>query len=244
MKLESIRKLFTTQVSILITGILIAGSILWGNYGNYAKGSTELVRQTPGSSAASTQPVVDASKVNTANEPFIGSATAPVTMAYWFDYQCPYCQRNEETVMPQIISKYVDSGKLKIVFKDYQFLGPDSQSVGLIARAVWEVAPDKFYQWHKAIFDNQGQENTGWATKEKVMAITKSTLGNADAAKVAMLADSKSAEYTAAMNADATEGSRLGVTGTPGFIIGIQFVEGAESYTVMQQAIESAPQRK
>jgi protein-disulfide isomerase len=244
MKLESIRKLFTTQVSILITGILIASSILWGNYANYAKGSTELARQTPGSSDASAQPIVDASKVNTTNEPFIGSATAPVTVAYWFDYQCPYCQRNEETVMPQIISNYVDTGKVKIVFKDYQFLGPDSQSVGIIARAVWDVAPGKFYQWHKAIFDNQGQENTGWATKEKVMAITKSVLGEGDTAKVAALADSKSSTYTAAMSADAAEANSMGVNGTPGFIIGKQFVEGAQPYAVMQQAIESALQGK
>jgi len=49
-------------------------------------------------------------------------------VAYWFDYQCPYCRRVEENVLPQLIAEHVDRGNVKIVFKDFQFLGPDSQT--------------------------------------------------------------------------------------------------------------------
>src|SRR5260221_13731001 len=95
----------------------------------------------------------DVTKVSQEGVPFIGRPDAPVVMAYWYDYQCPYCRQQEENVMPQLIEDYVKPGKVKILFKDFAFLGPDSQTAGLAARAVWAIAPDKFYDWHKAVFD-------------------------------------------------------------------------------------------
>jgi protein-disulfide isomerase len=42
--------------------------------------------------------------------PFIGDPNAPVVMAYWFDYQCPFCKDQEDTVLPQLIDDYVKAG--------------------------------------------------------------------------------------------------------------------------------------
>ena len=67
--------------------------------------------------------------------------------------------------MPQLKKDYIDTGKIRIVYKDLQFLGPDSTTLGQVSRAVWQLAPSKFADWHKAVYDNQGQEKTGWATK-------------------------------------------------------------------------------
>ena len=72
--------------------------------------------------------MVDVADVKTDGEPFIGDEKAPAVMAYFFDYQCPYCRQEELQVLPQLITDYVKSGKLRIVFKDFQFLGPDSQT--------------------------------------------------------------------------------------------------------------------
>ncbi|MBI2023890.1 thioredoxin domain-containing protein [Candidatus Giovannonibacteria bacterium] len=65
--------------------------------------------------------------VDIKNEPFIGDPNAPVTIAYWSDFQCPFCQRFEQNTLPTLVDQYVKTGKVKIVFKDFQFLGPDSQ---------------------------------------------------------------------------------------------------------------------
>jgi protein-disulfide isomerase len=102
----------------------------------------------------------DSSKVNTVGEPFIGSVTAPVTLAYWSDYQCPFCQRFEEQTLPTIIQTYVNTGKVKVVFKDFPFLGPASLVDAEYARAVWALYPDKFFAWRTAIFTNQQPENS------------------------------------------------------------------------------------
>ncbi len=224
---------FSPSVSIILAGVIIAGAVVFAS----RQPAPQPVATNPQAQAA---PAVDVSKVKTDGEAFIGNANAPVTMAYWYDYQCPFCQKNEQETMPQIIKNYVDTGKVKIVFKDYQFLGPDSQTLGKVSRAVWDVAPTKFYQWHKAMFDNQGTENTGWATKEKILSVTTGVLGAADAQKAMKFADTNAAVYQKEMDADKAEGTAMGISGTPGSIIGKQLISGAQPYSAFQAAIETA----
>jgi protein-disulfide isomerase len=228
-------------IAIILGSFVIAGAI-WLSNGKTAPAAPTTAAPQAG------QPfqapfAVDSSKVITANEPFVGSPSAPLTIAYWYDYQCPICQRDEEMVIPQLMKDYVNTGKAKIVFKDYQFLGADSQTLGRISRAVWDIAPGKFYAWHKAIFDNQGQENTGWATNSKILSITTGVLGAADAARAMDLAVQKFALYQKAMDADKAEGTALGVSGTPDMIIGKVLVSGLDPsapYTRTKSAVDEA----
>lgn len=223
-KIESL----ATPLAVLLAGILIAAAVLWNGSHRAATDS-----------AKPSYPAVDISKVKTANQPFIGKADAPITIAYWLDYQCPFCRKAEEDTLPQLIREYVDTGKVKIVFKDYQFLGPDSQTAGIAESAVWEVAPSKFPAWHKAMYDKQDAENAGWGNKADVLALTKEILGAQDAASVERLMMSKAKEYQAAMDADKVEGASFGVSGTPSFIIGKKLIVGAVPYAELRSAIEA-----
>jgi protein-disulfide isomerase len=233
--MEETKPSFTisSPVAIIMAGLIIAGAVIWSN-GKSAP--TPVATVNPSQQAAQT---ADISKVRLTGEAFIGSATAPVTIAYWYDYQCPFCQRNEQAAMPQLIKEYVDTGKAKIVFKDYQFLGPDSQTLGQYSRAVWAVTPDKFYLWHKAMFDNQGTENTGWATQAKILSITTSVLGASDTSKVVAAVKANGTTYQQQMDADKAEGSAMGISGTPGMIIGKQLVSGAVPYAQMKTAVDT-----
>lgn len=218
-------------IAVVIAGALVAGAVY------FSGGHTSL----PLTIAAPQQPtaqVVDISKVKTDREPFVGNPNAPVTVAEWYDYQCPFCRRHTEETMPAIIKDYVNTGKVKVVFKDFQFLGPDSQRLGQFSRAVWAIAPDKFYEWHKTIYDNQGTENTGWATVDKILALSKPILGQADTDKALQLVKANGKTYQSAMDADKAEGAAFGVTGTPGFVIGKQLIEGAQPYAAIKQVID------
>ena len=141
--------------------------------------------------------------------------------------------------MGRLMTDYVQSGKLKILFKNYTFLGPDSLTAALASDAVWESAPAEFYQWHKAMFDAQGPENSGWATKDKIIALTK-TIPGIDAAKVEQLMTDHAAQYQKQIDADAAEGDALGIDGTPEAIIGNQSISGAEEYQVFKADIDAA----
>ncbi len=135
------------------------------------------------------------------------------------------------------MDEYVKTGKLKIVYKDFAFLGPDSQTAGLAARAVWQVAPDKFYDWHKAMFDHQDDENAGWGNKDDILALTR-TISGIDADKVAALMTSQAADYAKEMEADANEGYAMGVGGTPSFLVGKDMIVGAQPYERLKSAID------
>lgn len=223
------------SVAILIAGVSIAGAIIYN--GRNATPAVKPAQETE-------FPAADITKVKTDNEPFIGREDAPVTIAYWYDYQCPFCQRHEAQTVAQIVKDYVNTGKVKIVFKDYAFLGPDSQTIGKYSRAVWEAAPDKFYAWHDNMFANQGQENSGWATKDKLHELTAAVLGESLTKQVENLVATKSAEYQREMDDDKAEGTEMGVRGTPAMVIGKVLIPGAYPYAQTQPAIETALRNK
>jgi protein-disulfide isomerase len=234
-----------TPLAIIVAGLMISGSIVWssrpppqpaGQESIAAAPPTDTVA-SPAEPAQPPGPAADIAKVNLQGEPFIGDADAPVVVAYWFDYQCPFCRETEETILPDLIKDYVDTGKVRIVFKDFEFLGPDSHTAGAAARAVWETAPDKFRAWHKAMFDKQDDENAGWGKKDDIIALTKAIAG-IDVAKVEELMTSRAADYDRAMQADAAEGNGMGVEGTPAFLIGKQMMVGAQPYRVLKAAID------
>ena len=243
---QSMRSL-ALPAAIIIAGAMISGSIVYSMHeASQAARAPDASRQQQAESAAPlqpnpVQPPVDVADVSTAGNPFIGSATAPAVMALWTDYQCPFCRQLETTVIPKLVSDYVDTGKLRIVFKDFQFLGPDSQTAGLASRAVWEVAPDKFYEWHKAMFDHQDGENTGWGSKIDILALTR-TIPGIDATKVEDFMTSHAPAYQKAMDGDLAEGNSFGINGTPGAIVGKQLLAGAEPYDAFKTAADTALQ--
>jgi protein-disulfide isomerase len=112
-------------------------------------------------------------------------------------------------------------------------------TAGLAARAVWEIAPDKFYEWHRAMFDKQDDENAGWGKKEDVLALTR-TIAGIDVPKVEQLMTDHAAEYQSAIQADGTEGSSMGIDGTPGAIIGKRLLVGAQPYDQFKAAVDAA----
>ncbi len=181
---------------------------------------------------------VNIKDVDIKNEPFIGDSNAPVVMAYWMDYQCPFCKRFETETLPTLIEKYVNTGKLKIVFKDFQFLGEDSTTAGLAENAVWEIAPQSFGAWQKAMYEKQDDENGGWGKKEDIIEMTR-TIPGIDADRVSALMEEKKEVYQKELDEDNQEGSKFGVSGTPGFVIGDQSISGAQPTSAFIQVIDA-----
>jgi protein-disulfide isomerase len=222
--------------AVVVAGLFIAGAVVWS--GSHPAGSAG----TPAAVA------VDIKDVSTAGEPFIGDANAPVTIAFWSDYQCPYCKAFEvggvtgittPAALPDIISNYVDTGKVKIVFKDFVFLGNDSLTAAEYARSVWKLYPDQYFAWRTAMYKAQDEEGDQGFGNAATIDTLDATVAGLDAAKIkADVAANKSA-YDAAIAADHTEAVKLGVQATPSFIIGTQLIAGAYPYANFQAAIDA-----
>lgn len=216
-------------IAIVLAGLVIAGAIYFGD-GRQAEIQTN-------NNVNKTLPVnIDSVKID--GQPFIGDPNAPITLAYWFDYQCPACQYNENNLITPLVAEYVKTGKVKVIFKDFAFLSADSQTLGITARAVWEAYPDKYYAWHKVIFDNQGEERTGWATKEVITSLTQKVPG-IDVTVIDSLIAKNSLKYQKMIDEDKAEGASFGVNATPSFIISDQLIVGVPQYVQLKNFIET-----
>lgn len=223
---ESFVEKYMTPIAVLLGAIIIAGAFAFGR-------PDANQEPTPG------QPVaVDIKDVKTEGSPYIGNPSAPVTMAIWFDYQCPFCKQFELETVSKLYTEYVETGKLRIVFKDFQFLGPDSETAGLFARAMWEAYPDRFYQWYVAMAEAQDEEHGGFGDLASIKTLTEG-LGGIDVARVEALMNDKKAEYLAAMEADRAEGGTFGIQGTPGAIVGTELIAGAYPYETVKPLIDA-----
>ena len=153
----------------------------------------------------------------------LGSAFAPVTMTEFIDLQCPICQEFETTVMPDIITKYVRPGKVKVYVRPWAFIGPDSfrgQSAMLAAGL-----QNKAFNYSSILYDNQGTENTGWLDSNMVVQAAASIPGM----KVPqMLADMKSSTVKNEAKAVAAEANARQVAGTPTIFVGKTGTKGTQ----------------
>jgi protein-disulfide isomerase len=219
---------YGTALAVVVGAVIIGGALIYGHAG------------TPSGTTGNGQPTaVDIKDVKTDNDPYIGDKNAPVTIAVWFDYQCPFCKQLDTTTLPQIYADYVKTGKVRVVFKDFQFLGEDSMTAAEFARAVWEAYPDKFYDWYKAMFNAQDAEgDQGFGDLASIQTLTK-TIDGMDVDRITKLMTDKKAQYDAAIAADRTEGTSFGINGTPAMIIGTQVLSGAQPYSAVQPLIDA-----
>jgi len=106
---------------------------------------------------------------------FLGSSFAPAQMIEYIDLQCPICQNFETTIMPTIIQKYVRTGKLRVEMRPWAFIGPDS--VRGQAAVIAASKQNKAFNYAQVLYDNQGEENTGWLTDSVIYQIAASVPG-------------------------------------------------------------------
>ena len=224
-------------VAVVVAGLLIAGAVVWNG--------SRLSTDSPQTAAK-----VDIKNVKTDGEPFFGQADAPVTIAFWSDFQCPYCKAFEigysqiptPAALPEIIKNYVDTGKVKIVFKDVVFLSPragmDSLTGALYGQSIWKLYPTNYFAWRTAMFVAQDEEGGGFGDAVSIDTLNATIVG-IDAVKVAADVKTNTDTYTQQANATTAEAQKLGINSTPSSVIGTQLIVGAVPYAVFQAAIDA-----
>ena len=99
--------------------------------------------------------------------PILGNANAPVKIVEFADFQCPFCEQWFSQVEPQIIDKYVNTGKVSFQFQNYAFLGPDSNTAAEAAYCANDQG--KFWEDYRFMYKNQGQEQSGWSSEQNLL---------------------------------------------------------------------------
>ena len=171
--------------------------------------------------------------------PILGNPNAPITMVEFGDYQCTFCSKFFHETENSIITNYIKTGKVKILFKDYIILGQDSINAANAAHC----ANDQklFWEYHSMLYNNWAGENTGWADLAHLHEFAN-TLGLDMDVFSTCMSDLK---WNELVNLSSKDGQKLGVSGTPTFFVidqnnDVIKIVGAQHYDVFKQIFDSA----
>lgn len=167
------------------------------------------------------------------NRPTVGPAKAPVTIVAFTDFTCMYCQQGEQTL--QRIEKSYE-GKVRIVYKSLPMKShPGSVEASEFMLAAWQQDKNKswklfdlFFANRDRILSNDGQAFMRGAAMESGLNMKK------------LLEDAKSAKIQKLLKEDEDDANRLGITGTPCFLVNNIVIRGALQEDLFRQAIDLA----
>ena len=169
----------------------------------------------------------------TPDDPVKGNVNAKLTIVEFGDYQCPFCGRFFKEVEPSILKDYVDSGKVKFVYKNLAFLGKESTEAANAALCAKEQ--NKFWEYHDKLYSSQNGENRGAFSTENLKKFALD-LG-LSATKFNSCLDTQ--KYNSQVQTDIAEANKNGFQSTPSTAIGTVPVIGAQPYSQFKTIIDA-----
>jgi protein-disulfide isomerase len=161
-----------------------------------------------------------------------GDPDAPVEFVIWADFQCPFCKRFETETLPLIRANYVDTGKVRFVWRNFVNYGQESQDAAVAAYCAGEQ--DDFWEYHDTLYRNQGGINSGAFSPSRLLQFAEDQQLDIPTFEACQ----SQTKYDAVLGADRSVGRSQGVTGTPGFFINGQYISGAQPYEVFAGIID------
>lgn len=166
-------------------------------------------------------------RVPVEGRPSLGSADAPLTLVEFTDFQCPYCARFHKETFPKLKANFVDTGKLRYVVVDLPLAIHDrAQPAARAAHCAGEQG--RYFEMHSRLF----------GTRDLSEAHLEALATDAGADAGAFRACMESGRHADTVEAGLALASRLGLNGTPSFVIGR---ENASGVVVGQKVVGALP---
>jgi protein-disulfide isomerase len=160
----------------------------------------------------------------------VGNLSGDVTLVEFFDYNCGYCKR----ALTDLRSLLKADPKLRVVLKDFPVLGPDSVEASRVALAAkQQLKGDKLFDYHIKLMETRGRVNG-----ERAQAVAREM--GLDMARLQK--DLESEEVRATIQENMMLGDKLGLTGTPAFVIGEEIIAGAVGLEPIRKVVASTRQ--
>lgn len=177
-------------------------------------------------------------KVSIDDDPIKGDPKAPVTIVEFSDFQCPFCKRFYDNVLPSLEKEYISTGKVRLVFRDYPLqFHKNALPAAIAANCAGEQG--KYWEVHNFLFENPNKLDTA-------SIINSAAELNLNREEFEKCLHDKTKETE--INKDFQEGQLYGVRGTPSFFIGRTdddkkemtgvYVRGAQPFQVFKTEID------
>jgi protein-disulfide isomerase len=159
----------------------------------------------------------------------LGNLQGDVTLVEFFDYNCGYCKR----ALSDLMNLMKADPKLKVVLKEFPVLGPGSVEAAQVATAVrmQDRGGKKYLEFHQKLLSGRGQ-----ADRARALAVAKDI--GMDMARLEK--DMTSDEMRATLEESMQLADKLGLNGTPSYVVGPAVVVGAVGFDALKDKIESA----
>lgn len=212
--------------AIVIAGIIVAGTVFL----TQKQSSPQPV--TPGSSQISEEELV-LGDVNIELDGWasMGSDSAPVVMVEYADFACPFCTRFWQETLPLIKRDYIDTGKIRLFYKDFIVVGGDRAAEA--AHCAQEQG--KYWEYHDLLFSRHAQDRAQWSNSSVHRDYAEQLGLDANA----LVECFESGRYQEKVVRSTQEAAQNGGQGTPYFLINNFPLFGAQPYSSFQQVIEA-----
>ncbi len=230
------------SVSILISGGVI--KIRGVNIPSTSGLETTTTKTTDNTPTPSSPPSTSRASVD--DDPVLGNADAPITIVEFSDYECPFCKRHFTQTLPQLKKDYIDTGKVKLVYRDLplSFHDPMATTEAIAANCAREQGGDEtYFKYHDELFKRTTSNGNG-LTKDNLYQIAADLSLNS--ANFASCLDSE--KYKDEVAKDSSDAQTAGASGTPSFIIGKsgneiegELIVGAQPFFFFLTVIDDIP---
>jgi protein-disulfide isomerase len=157
----------------------------------------------------------------------IGNPKGDIVLVEFFDYNCGYCKR----ALDDMLNLVKADPKLKVVLKEFPVLGPGSVDAARVAIAVrMQDTGGKYLEFHRKLLPSRGE-----VTRDRALAAAKEV--GLDMARIER--DLKSPEINATLEESAELAEKLGISGTPSYIVANEVVPGAIGYAALKGKIDA-----
>ena len=169
--------------------------------------------------------------------PVLGNPNAPITLVEFGDYQCHYCHVFFESIEGKIMKNYIETGKVKMIFKDYNIIGKDSVKASQGAHCANDQG--LFWEYHDILYSNWTGENNGWASGAN-LANYAQDIGLEMNEWTDCMSQQKHSKTILDSNEDA---KKLQLTGTPAFFVissdgQVSKLFGAQPFEVFERVFD------
>ncbi len=231
--MDKINKDYILPISILVAAILVCGTIFY---------NTNLLITKLGGTNQNQQAAALQNQNNNfkgiserSSAPVLGNQKAKVAIVEFSDFQCPFCQKFTNETFNQIKTNYIDTGKAKIIFRNFPLVQLHVNAEKAAEAAECANQQGKFWQYQELLFKNGKSDGAGLAAND-----LKNYAGQAGLNQNQFNSCLDTGATAQIIQQDIKDGQSAGVTGTPSFFVNGKLIVGALPYDNFKQAIEEA----